>query len=157
MGKLSHKKLLKDQLHQVFEYAEIMCRLNQAQELLNPKGGYLGEQDVFKGINELKNEVYDNFRKHFSNSKVSEQALDLLDEFRSIMIGERTGAKYKIGDEVHDRFGYYEVIAILENEYANEDVEKLVYVTKYSGHDGVSYSLEIESYLNQVEEEHRKS
>jgi hypothetical protein len=154
---MNPQQLLKEQLTQVFEYAEILCRLNQAQDLLNPEGGYIGESNIHKSIDNLKVEVYQGFKKHFNNSKVSEQALSLLDEFRSILIKERTGCKYKIGDKICDGFGDYEVISILENKFVNKENEKLIYLCFYDGHNGAYYELLNEETLYNYQNETRHS
>ena len=62
------------QLGQVFQYAEMIVRLNAVQELLDVEGGYAGEKDLYQSIEELKIQIRKNLQMHLENSGVSDRA-----------------------------------------------------------------------------------
>jgi len=66
------------QLIQLFEYAELIVRLNHAKELLEPQDGYNGERELVEGIESVKSKIYVNMKQHLSNSGVSERAMTLI-------------------------------------------------------------------------------
>ena len=62
------------QLTQVFEYAEMLVRLNSVQELLD-LNGYFGEAELNQLIEEMKIKIRQNMEVHLSNSGVSKTAM----------------------------------------------------------------------------------
>lgn len=72
------KNFMTEQLVQVFEYAELVKRLNGVLELLNPNGGYFGEKEIYNKIEELKETVYIQMKQHLENSQVSETAMIII-------------------------------------------------------------------------------
>jgi hypothetical protein len=65
------------QLAQVFEYAEVITRLNSALELLD-KEGYYGEKEVIDEIGKLKSNIQEKMLTHLENSQISSRAMILV-------------------------------------------------------------------------------
>jgi hypothetical protein len=71
---MSALDLMNKQLTQVFQYAEMLVRLNSVQELLDVEGGYIGEREINESIEKLKIEIRQNIEQHLLNSGVSNRA-----------------------------------------------------------------------------------
>jgi hypothetical protein len=65
------------QLAQVFEYAEVIARLNSALELLD-REGYYGEKEVIGEIEKLKGNIQEKMLVHLENSQISSRAMILV-------------------------------------------------------------------------------
>lgn len=76
------RESMAEQLAQVFMYAELLKRLTECQELLDPKGGYLGEGIVYEEILDLQNTIRNNMKQHLSNSRVSDRAMSIISNTR---------------------------------------------------------------------------
>ena len=66
------------QLTQLFEYAELITRLNHAKELLEPQDGYNGERELVEDIEVIKNKISIQMKRHLRNSGVSKRAMTLI-------------------------------------------------------------------------------
>jgi acyl carrier protein len=71
---MTQLEMMNNQLTQVFQYAELLTRLNSVQELLNIDGGYAGEKEIYDMIENLKIEIRKNIEIHFGHSGVSDRA-----------------------------------------------------------------------------------
>lgn len=70
---MTNLEMMQNQLIQVFQYSEMLVRLNSVQELLDLKG-YCGEAELNTFIEELKIKVRKQMEIHLNNSQVSDRA-----------------------------------------------------------------------------------
>ena len=78
MSEFSGLNFMNKQLQQVFKYAELLVRLQDAQELLDVEGGYLSEKEANDKIEELKIEIRKHMDKHLQNSGVGDRAMTVV-------------------------------------------------------------------------------
>lgn len=72
------KDFMVEQLTQVFTYAELLKRLGECQELLDPKNGYAGEKEVHNLMEDLQVVIRKNLEIHLSNSHISKKAMTII-------------------------------------------------------------------------------
>jgi len=81
------KDMMKKQLSQVFEYAELKSRLSHCKEILDPEGGYVSEMEVHEKIEELEKTIEKKMKIHLRNSGVSERALNIVNNTKYFLKG----------------------------------------------------------------------
>lgn len=68
------RKGMEEQVKQVVIYSEMLSRLLELKELLDPNDGYLSELHVYKKLEELEIEIRKGLDQNLSNAKVSKRA-----------------------------------------------------------------------------------
>lgn len=92
-------KQLRDQLVQTFEYAELISRLKEAQNLLNVEGGYWGEQDIYNSIEELIIKIRKEIKQHLSNAGVRDRAATIVNNAMVLRSYEKNKQNTKIEED----------------------------------------------------------
>lgn len=80
---------IQNHLVQVFQYAEMLVRLDKVQELLDVEGGYIGEKVLFDEIEKLKIEIRKEIEKHLENAEINHRARIIVNNIDFLRVREK--------------------------------------------------------------------